>query len=380
MHGNCELPCGEDGHSDLVDREERIGRDDGTCGEVNTLSGQVGSETSLLSLQPLCEGLQGTSGPVPRGRDSGCLVVEVGGDVVLQKLPEVLDDELGCSRVTVLPEPLVDPEDIDQLVGEVILGSVSGVEGDGGPDGHGGHCECGEDHPLGSAGAGVDTEGDEVVVGDPLEPLTDLLGGELVVVLDLPEGGGLVQLDLDLLGTAVGAHSLSGCILGGLLGEDLDVDRSSSELLHPLHALPAGLDLVRGQHEPAALAAGGLQEHLDVLDESDMDDRHGQVDVSEVSGTLVDLASACLTAETGLDDSHVGVHESHVDGVSLVVVCVCGDDLRRRHLPDLLGGDAGEFDRSDPFCDSAYCHLKSSSWSLMATPSDRSSSMSSLNA
>ena len=361
VHGNGELPGSDDRDTDLVDGEQRIGRDDRTRGEVHTLSGQVGSETSLLTLEPLGQGLQGTAGPVPRRRDTGRLVVEVGGDVVLEQLPQVLDDQLGGTGVTVLPEPLVDPQDVDQLVGQVVLGPVSGVEGDGGPHGHGRDGQRSEHHPLGPAGGGLDSEGDEVLVGDPLEPLADLLGRELVVVLDLAECRGLVELDLDLLGTAVGADALPGRVLGGLLGEVLDLDGASSELLHPLHALPTGLDLVLGEHQPAALAAGGLQEHLDVLDEPDVDDGQGEVDVAEVPGALVHLASAGLAAESGLDDSHVGVHKSHLDGVALLVVGVCGDDLGGRHLPDLLGGDAGEFDRSDPLGDTANCHLKSSS-------------------
>ena len=215
-------------------------------------------------------------------------------------------------------------------------------------------------HPLGPAGLGVDAQGPEVVVGDALEPLADLLGGQLVVVVDLPEGGGLVELDLDLLGAAVGADALAGRVLGGLLGVVLELDGVPAELLHPLHAVHAGPDLLLGEHQPAAFAAGRLQEHLDVLDEPDVDDRHGQVDVPEVSGALVDLAAAGLAAETGLDDSHVGVHESHLDRVSLVVVGVRGDNLRRGHPPDLVGRDAGEFDGSDPLRDSC-CHLRSSS-------------------
>ena len=99
--------------------------------------------------------------------------------------------------------------------------------------------------------------------------------------------------------------------------------------------------------EPAALAAGGLQHELDVLHESDMDYGHGELDASEVSGTLVDLAVAGLAAESGLDDSHAGIHETALDGVSLVVVGVGGDDLHRGHVLDLFGRDAGELDGSD---------------------------------
>ena len=268
--------------------------------------------------------------------------------MVLQELPEILDDELGCTVVTVLPEPLVDPEHVDQLVGEVVLGPVSGLQGDGGPDGHRGHGEGGEDHPLGPADGGVHSERPEVVVGDPLEPLADLEGGQLLVVLvDDPEGGGLVELDLALLSVTVGADSPVGGRLDGLLAVVLLIDGVSSEVGDGVQPVDPVLDLLGGKHEPAALAAGGLEHELDVLHESDVDDRHGELDTSEVSGTLVDLTVTGLTAESGLDDSHTGIHETALDGVSLVVVGVGGDDLHRGHVLDLFRRDAGELDGSD---------------------------------
>ena len=95
VNGDRELPGCGDGDSDVVDGQHRVGGDDGTCREVHTLTRQVGSETTLLTLEPLSQSLQGTSGPVPCGRDTGGLVVEVGGDVVLQKVPQVLDDQQG---------------------------------------------------------------------------------------------------------------------------------------------------------------------------------------------------------------------------------------------------------------------------------------------
>ena len=268
-------------------------------------------------------------------------------------------------------------------MGEVVLGPLSGLEGDGGSHGHRGNGECGQDHPLGPAGLGVDSQGDEVLVGNALQPLTDGLRGELLVTLRslLAEGSGLVQLDLVVLCTTVGTDGPVGCGLGGVLGEGLRVDRVSSELVHALHLSPCGLCLLSGEHEPSAIpvAAAGVEEGLDVLDESYVDDGPCKLDVSEVSGTLSGFASAGLTLESGLDDTEAGVHESALVGESLIVVCVRGDDLHCGHLPDLFRGKARELDRTDPL-DHVVAHLKSSSLSLMATPSDRSSSMSSLNA
>ena len=268
-------------------------------------------------------------------------------------------------------------------MGEVILGPLSGLEGDGGPHGDRRNGESGENHPLGPAGLGIDTKGDEVLVRDALKPLTDRLRSELLVTLRglLTEGGGLVQLDLVVFLTTIGTDGPVGCGLGGVLGEEFDVNRISSELIHTLHLSPCGLCLLSGEHEPSTIpvAAAGVQEGLDVLDESDVDDGPCELDVSEVSGTLSGFASAGLTLESGLDNTEAGVHETALVGESLIVVCVRGDDLHCGHLPDLFRGKARELDRTDPL-DHVVAHLKSSNLSLMATPSDRSSSMSSLNA
>ena len=64
-----------------------------------------------------------------------------------------------------------------------------------------------EDQTLGPACLGVDSQGDKVVVGDTLKPLTYLLCCEFVVVCYLTECCGLVQLDFDLFCTAVGTDS-----------------------------------------------------------------------------------------------------------------------------------------------------------------------------
>ena len=82
--------------------------------------------------------------------------------------------------------------------------------------------------------------------------------------------------------------------------------------------------------------------------------------MSEVSGALVYLASAGLAAEPGLDDTHVGIHETLGDRVSFVIVGVGGDDLHRGHPPDLVGRDAGELDRSYPL-GNTVAHERSSS-------------------
>ena len=85
-------------------------------------------------------------------RYPGDLVVEVCRDVVVEEVDKVLDD------------PLVHPEYVDDLVGEVVLRPDSRLEGNRGPDREGGDGENLEDEPLRSRRRGVEAEEPEVVV------------------------------------------------------------------------------------------------------------------------------------------------------------------------------------------------------------------------
>ncbi len=116
-----EFLCDASRHTDFVDAEEGVGRNDRASTEVHTLSGQVGAEATFLPLQALRERLEGATRAVSCGWDARGLVVEVGGAVVLQKFPQVLNDELGCTGVTVLSEALVDAENVHKFVGQVVL-------------------------------------------------------------------------------------------------------------------------------------------------------------------------------------------------------------------------------------------------------------------
>ena len=99
-------------HTDLVDAKVGVGANHRTRTEVDTLAGEVAPEPALLAFQSLGEGFEGSSRAVPSRRDSAGLVVEVGGAVVLQQFPEVLDDELRGASVAVLTQTLVDSEDV----------------------------------------------------------------------------------------------------------------------------------------------------------------------------------------------------------------------------------------------------------------------------
>jgi hypothetical protein len=394
LDGHGQLAGRVDRHADLVDADVGVGADDGAGAEVDALPRQVAAEAAFLALEALAQGLEGATGAVPRGRDAAGLVVHVGGDVVLQQLPQVLDDELRRARVAVLLEALVDAQHVDQLVGEVVLAALAALQGDAGPHRHRGNRQHGQHHPLRAGGgavvqhraapfhrAGVDAQQLQLVVGDLLQPLADVHGGELVALL--AEGRGLLEVDL-LLGLVAGRAGP----VGGLEGRRGLVDQLD-EVADVLAVLEAALVLrevlahrVLRQQHVAAGPAGRAQDVADDLREADVDDRHGQVDVAEVARAVAHGAAAGLAAEARLDDAQAGVHQAHLDGEAVVVVGVGGDDLRRRHLADLAGAEEGEGDGPDLLGrgGEVHHHTRSSSWMRGATISDFSSSRRSLKA
>ena len=177
--------------------------------------------------------------------------------MVLKELPEILDDQLGGARVAVLSEPLVDPEHVDELVGQVVLRSVPTLQRDGGAHGDRRHKERGEDHPLRAGDLRVHPEDAEVLIRDPLEPLPHLLRRELVAIL--PERRRLVQRDLSLFLAAVGAALALLRLAGGLFRDVADLRHVSAEFLDLLHLRHVFLGLLARQEETAALSARGLQ-------------------------------------------------------------------------------------------------------------------------
>ena len=91
-NGHRELLGGLLWHSDLVNPEVRVRADYSASAEVDALAREVAAESALLALETLGEGLEGASRAVPGRGNSAGLVVEVGGTVILQQLPEVLDN------------------------------------------------------------------------------------------------------------------------------------------------------------------------------------------------------------------------------------------------------------------------------------------------
>ena len=323
--------------------------------------------------------------------------------MVLQEFPQVLDDELRRTGVAVLTKPLVDAKHVDQLVGQVVLRAVTAVQGDGRADGDRRHRQHLEDHPLGAVGL-VHANEDQVLIGHGGEPLAHVTCVELALGLlaaarraDLfLEVGRLLEDDLALglaavharLALCTGGHLLDVLDdlgeLGGtdaVLGDDVVHTVAVVVLLAQFRV---GRVRAHGVVEQNAVAgvARGLQRGLDQVHEPDVDDREFKRDVPEVARAFVVLAVVRWADHAGLDDAHVGVHQTLRVGVAVVLVGVRRLDLNGRHLADLGRVHQAEADRGDSLRDqhTLSTHRRSSSSRRMATPRLFISSSSSLNA
>ena len=85
------------GYGDLIDPQVRIRRDDSTAGEVDTLSGEITTETTLLSLQSLAKTSYWLLAHLRR--HSWKFGVDVHGNRQLEELPLFLQDECIVSWV-----------------------------------------------------------------------------------------------------------------------------------------------------------------------------------------------------------------------------------------------------------------------------------------
>ena len=102
--------------------------------------------------------------------------------MVLQELPQILNDELGCACLPVLLEALVDADDVHQLMGEVVLAPLTGLQGNGGSHSNRRHRQHGQNHPFRPGSGRIHAHDLDIVVRDLLEPVANIRGGELMAV------------------------------------------------------------------------------------------------------------------------------------------------------------------------------------------------------
>ena len=299
--GDRKLPCYFFRDTDFVGRERRVWGYHGSGRVIDPLSQEVASYPPLFSFQSLYYAFKRSSRPVSCLRDSRELVVEIGGDMILGKLPEIVQYELGRPYVYVLLERLVYPHDVHQLVCQVIFGPLARFQRYAGPHGHGRYREKREYEPFGPAAPELYLG--QVLVRHLFQPFP--YGRGVYLVLPQIISIRLHEAHFLLLLSAVRAF------LGG----------ASRGLVEGFRVLA---------HDPAAFLAGRLEKLVYLLGIKHVYRRSSEFQIAEMAGTFADGSSACPAPETRIHDTHSGVHDSAVDRVAVSVVKVRGHDSHGR--------------------------------------------------
>ena len=152
---------------------------------------------------------------------------------------------------------------------------------------------------------------------------------------------GPLEFDLLLRCPAVGA----GLVLARL-GEDL-IDCVVCHLTQPLQfldLLQVHILLILFEHETGAVPADCSQDFSYQFGETHVNYGSDEVDMAEVAGTFTGPTAAGSTAQAGIDDTQPWIHQPHFNGKTIIVVCICCNDLDHAHLPKLLWRDETEAD------------------------------------
>mmetsp|Transcript_19703 Transcript_19703/g.55021 ORF Transcript_19703/g.55021 Transcript_19703/m.55021 type:complete len:611 (-) Transcript_19703:453-2285(-) len=305
---------------DLVNSQVGIGGNDGARRKVDTLSHEVPAQPSLLSLEALLQGLEGTATAL---RDLGHppeLVVHKGRNVVLQGLLELLDDNVGFSVLNGVAEGNVALDDVDQLVGQIVFRGGSTAHADTGPDVRRRDRQDLDQQPIGSGVGRVEAQDFHVLLLHGLEDLDGLRPAqELLRVATRGAPTGVVvhifrlQVKADL-----GEFRLRSLAVLALL----DV---AQKVVKGVEALSALLDFLGHLHlvvvhrflDARAMETDASERLKGSVEVPLVVDRSGQFQVPKVP-------RVALVVEV----SQAGIVDSSIDGLTLDLCFVLGDSGR----------------------------------------------------
>ena len=156
-------------HPQLRDGDVRIRRNHGTRGELHTLSLNVVADAALLGPQTLLHRLQRTTGALGGRRHAGNLVIHERRHVILEHRVLVLNQILPQIVIDLVLEAIVRHDDLEQLVGQVVLGALIVVLDDGRAHLGRRNRHDGADHPIRATPEAVEAHEIHVLVRDATE-------------------------------------------------------------------------------------------------------------------------------------------------------------------------------------------------------------------
>jgi len=171
--GEGQVLCNLLGHTQLIQLNVGIGRDDGSGGEVDALSHQVAAHTPRLCTEPRLQCSKRSAGALGRGFQSLDVVVNIRRNIILQLGGVLVDVLCRVALVDLLSHLVVGTEDVDENVCEIVLHPLVVVHHNRGANRQGRDGEDGADHPLGAGILGIQSNASAVLVRDSLEGAKD---------------------------------------------------------------------------------------------------------------------------------------------------------------------------------------------------------------
>ena len=163
VHGNLQR------HTQLVQLDIGVGRNDGAGGEVHALAHQVSTDTARLGTEAGLESAERTARPLGRRCHALDVVVDIGGHIILQKRSVAINDLRRLALVHAVTQALVVAEDRNQNVRQIVLHALVVVHHHGRADRQRRNGKHRAHHPLRAGEQRIEAEGLAVLVRDALE-------------------------------------------------------------------------------------------------------------------------------------------------------------------------------------------------------------------
>mmetsp|Transcript_2096 Transcript_2096/g.4946 ORF Transcript_2096/g.4946 Transcript_2096/m.4946 type:complete len:419 (-) Transcript_2096:402-1658(-) len=234
--GHGEVHCHRSGNSYLVNTQVWIGRNDGTCREIDTLSHEISTQSPLLSLETLLDSFERPTAALRDLGHSPDFVVHKGRHIVLECLLELFYNNVRFSVRNGISQRNVALDNIDELMGQIVLRGRSPTHAHTGSNVQGWHRQDLHQQPIGAGVGRVQTQNFHILLLHGLKDLDRLGSAQKLFRVTT---GGTTAILVRILGFDV-QSDLGEFRLGSLaVLATLDV---AQQVVEGVHALSAFLD------------------------------------------------------------------------------------------------------------------------------------------
>jgi len=333
-------------NTQLIEVDVGIRRDDRPGREVHALTHQITTHTTRLRTEAGLQSAQRTTRALSRGLQTLDVIVHIGRHVVLQQSRILVQLICRLLLVDLITDLVVSPQDVNELVRQIIFHTLVVVHHDRGTDRERRHGQDCAHHPLRARKLRVEPEQTAGLVRHALEGTQDQLGlnrcRRFIAKAQTLQRRSLAQNlgDLAMKRRRTGAAHKDLIFLGCRAEiTDLLEERQTTALRILRQLLGARQRIRAGQTDHIRQLLNHIEELVEI-------DRTGHLNVAKVSGTeLVGLLTrrADLTV---LDDTKSSIKDAIGNGLIALVGLVSGD-LHNRPLGKVVGVCDAKLDAYD---------------------------------